>query len=308
MPVTDLVLRLEPPAPADVREAAERLRYRDFLTVCLVVRRPTLFPDNWIYVHDSTVRVGRIQNYKNWSPDMVADPAMTSLGLEYFCDEGDDLWTRSDGDLVALATTEVERLGLADARDVVDGCVVRVPKAYPIYDATYCEHVSLIRGYLDGLENVQTIGRNGLHRYDNQDHAMLTGLLAARNLLDGAAHDVWAVNTEQEYQEEIRLPEGTRAPGVLLPGFAKLDRMALGVATGIVGALGLALATLVLVLRGGTVIGPHLALLAQFIPGYEVTFAGSLIGFAVVFAYGFAAGALLGTIYNGLVARWGRGE
>jgi len=203
MPLGELIARLDPPAPDDVRRAAAALRYRDFLTVCLIVDRPELFPDNWIYVHDPNVRVGRIQNFKNWSPDMVPDPGKTTLGLEYFCNAGDDLWASSDADLVALARREVEAIGLAPAAAVVDGCVMRVAKAYPIYDSSYAEHVRVIRAFVDGLENLQTAGRNGLHRYDNQDHAMLTGLLAVRNALDAEANDLWAVNTDAEYHEEI---------------------------------------------------------------------------------------------------------
>jgi protoporphyrinogen oxidase len=206
MPVTDLIVRLDPSAPPDVRRAAGRLRYRDFLTVCLVVDRPHLFPDNWIYVHDPGVRVSRIQNFKNWSPDMVPDPAQTSLGLEYFCTAGDDLWRTSDAALVALGAQEVERVGLAPAAAVVDGWVSRVPKAYPIYDGAYAEHLQVVREFVDGLENLQTIGRGGLHRYDNQDHAMVTGILAVRNAVLGERHDLWAVNTEPEYHEEDARP------------------------------------------------------------------------------------------------------
>src|SRR6185503_11984916 len=145
MPVTALVARLDPPAPPDVREAAASLHYRDFLTVCLIVDGPDLFPDNWIYVHDPGVRVGRIQNFKNWSADMVPDPAKTSLGLEYFCTAGDALWSMPDAELIALATREVEHIGLARAADVEDGCVVRVPHAYPIYDGRYADRLAVLR-------------------------------------------------------------------------------------------------------------------------------------------------------------------
>jgi protoporphyrinogen oxidase len=286
MPITELIARLEPPAPAEVRTAAATLRHRDFLTVCLVIDRADLFPDNWIYVHDPGVRVGRIQNFKNWSPDMVPDPRQTSLGLEYFCNQGDDLWTMPDADLVALASREVETLGLARRADVVDGCVVRAEKAYPIYAASYREHLARVRGYLEGFENLQTIGRNGLHRYDNQDHAMLTGMLAAENLLDGAQHDVWSVNTDASYHEEIQAP----VEAMVVPGFAKLDRLALGVAAAVVAGVGLWLATIALVLKGGAVVGPHLALLAQYLPGYAVSVRGSLIGLAYGAAGGFVVG------------------
>jgi protoporphyrinogen oxidase len=219
MPLTELVARLDPPAPEAVRQAARALRYRDFLTVCLIVDRGDLFPDNWIYVHDPGVRVGRIQNFKNWSPDMVPDPTKTTLGLEYFCNAGDDLWDAPDEQLVALARREVEAIGLAPAAAVVDGCVMRVSKAYPIYDSAYADHVGVIRAFVDDLENLQTTGRNGLHRYDNQDHAMLTGMLAVRNAVDAESFDLWAVNTDAEYHEEIEadVPPPPEAAAVSTP-------------------------------------------------------------------------------------------
>jgi protoporphyrinogen oxidase len=203
MPVTELIAKLDPPAPDEVRAAAARLGYRDFLTVCLIVNKPALFPDNWIYVHSPDVSVGRIQNFKNWSPDMVPDARRTSLGLEYFCAENDALWRMADADLVDLGKRELERIGLARAVDVEDGCVFRTEKAYPVYDAGYRECLVTVRAFVDGLDNLQTIGRNGLHRYNNQDHAMVTGLLAVRNLLLGERHDLWNVNTEQEYHEHV---------------------------------------------------------------------------------------------------------
>jgi protoporphyrinogen oxidase len=295
MPVTELVARMDPPAPPEVRAAAARLSYRDFLTVCLIVRQPDLFPDNWIYVHDPSVRVGRIQNFKNWSPDMVPDPGRTSLGLEYFCTEGDDLWCMPDDDLVELGKREVERIGLARAADVEDGCVARVPKAYPVYDASYREHLALVRGWVDSLANLQTIGRNGLHRYNNQDHAMLTGMLAVRNLLHGEAHDLWSVNTDQEYHEEVRVPELEAA---LARAFAKLDRVAFGAAVGSVAGVALALATAILVVRGGPVIGPNLVLLAQYFPGYRVTPAGIAIGLVWGGVAGFAVGWTFALVRN----------
>ncbi len=207
MPLTELVRKLDPPAPDHVILAAGELKYRDFLTVCLIVNHPDLFDDNWIYIHDPQVKVGRIQNYGNWSPDMVPNPDQSSLGLEYFCNQGDEIWNMSDQELVELGKREVDRLGLANCADIVDGCVFRVEKSYPVYDAAYREHLTILREYVEGLENLQTIGRNGLHRYNNQDHTMLTGMLAVRNLLQGENHDLWAVNTEQEYHEEIRAGE-----------------------------------------------------------------------------------------------------
>ena len=285
MPVTEFIQKLDPPAPAPVLEAAHHLHYRDFLTVCLIINHPNLFPDNWIYVHDPAVKVGRIQNFKNWSPHMVPDPAKSSLGMEYFCSEGDDWWTKSDAELIEIAKHELEQIGLARYADIEDGCVFRVPKSYPIYDSDYREHLETIRQYVNGLDNFQTIGRNGLHRYNNQDHAMLTGMLAVRNLVLGEQNDLWTVNDDQEYHEEMEVIQA-----VLTRVFRKLDRVAFGVSVGAVAGLILCLATLTLVWRGGDVVGPNLALLGQFFPGYSVTPEGSVLGLA----YGFLVGFLLG--------------
>jgi protoporphyrinogen oxidase len=201
LPVRDLIRAMNPPAPQEVIEAAESLKYRDFLTVVLIVDRPTTFPDNWIYIHEPNVRLGRIQNFKNWSPDLVPDPSKTSLGLEYFCFEGDDLWTKSDQDLLALGRQEVDSIGLVSASDVSDGCVVRVPKAYPVYDDVYQSKLATIRGWLKTLPNLELAGRNGMHKYNNQDHSMMTALLAARNILGLGHFDPWKVNTDAQYHE-----------------------------------------------------------------------------------------------------------
>ncbi|MEO6010175.1 MAG: NAD(P)/FAD-dependent oxidoreductase [Vicinamibacteraceae bacterium] len=206
MPLQELVLKLDPPPPGAIVAAARRLAYRDFLTVVLILDRETLFTDNWIYVHSSGVQVGRIQNFKNWSPEMVPDARTTSLGLEYFCQEGDALWTTADADLIALGARELEAIGLARADEVRDGAVVRQPKAYPIYDAEYGACLETIKAWLAGLSNLQTIGRNGLHKYNNQDHSMLTALRAVENIA-GARHDLWTINTERSYHEEVRVPD-----------------------------------------------------------------------------------------------------
>jgi protoporphyrinogen oxidase len=189
-------------APAQVRSAARGLRYRDFLTVALVLDGDDPFPDNWIYVHDPEVRVGRIQNFRAWSPWMVPDDSTACVGLEYFCFEGDELWTASDEQLVELAKRELERIGLGRAAAVSRGYVVRVPKAYPMYDTDYAERVAAIREWIDGVPGLQQVGRNGLHRYNNSDHSMLTAMRAVENALDGAAHDLWAVNADSAYHEE----------------------------------------------------------------------------------------------------------
>jgi protoporphyrinogen oxidase len=181
---------------------ARQLRYRDFLTVALMVKKPELFPDNWIYIHDPAVKVGRVQNFRSWSPEMV--PAgMSCLGLEYFCFDGDELWSADDADLIALAKREIAQIGLIDAADVVDACVVRQPKAYPVYDDEYRDNVAMIRRDLESsYPTLHLVGRNGMHKYNNQDHAMMTAMLTARNILAGERlYDVWDVNEDAEYHE-----------------------------------------------------------------------------------------------------------
>ncbi len=207
LPLRATVGIADPQPSAEVRENAQGLRYRDFLTVALVLDGEDVFPDNWIYIHEPGVRVGRIQNYRSWSPWMVPDPDTACVGLEYFCFEGDDLWTMGDDDLVALATDELSRLGLADAAKVRRGTVVRVPKAYPMYDADYVDRVEVIKGWLATLTNLQQVGRNGLHRYNNSDHSMLSAMRAVENILHGTSHDIWAVNVESSYHEEHQDPE-----------------------------------------------------------------------------------------------------
>ncbi len=396
MPMRDLVRALDPAPPADVRAAAERLRYRDFLTVVLVVDAPELFPDNWIYIHSADVKLGRIQNFKNWSPEMVPDPSRTALGLEYFVQEGDEVWSMADADLVALGGRECGVLGLVDPAKVVDGCVVRMPKAYPVYDAGYKEAVATIRAYLETLPNLQLIGRYGQHRYNNQDHSMATAVYAARNVA-GADYDVFAVNEEAEYHEELRekpkkaaapvevgvpvgamagagagaavtvgagamvgagagamagagaglgsaagagvpagagsvpspalaaspavpAPAAARVTGRAVPmpvsasrsevdpaeeyarmvreAFARFDPVALGTAVGSIAGVGLFLATLVLLLRGGKVVGPMLSLLGNYIIGYKVTWAGAFVGLFETAIFGFVFGYLLAQVIN----------
>jgi protoporphyrinogen oxidase len=200
MPMRDLVRALVPAAPDAVRAAAERLSYRDFITVAVVIDKADVFPDNWIYIHEASVKVGRIQNFKNWSADMVPDPAKTCLGLEYFCTEGDELWSHTDEHLMELARTELRTLGLVGDSKILDGRVVRVRQAYPVYDDGYEEALEIIKKYLVRFENLQLVGRNGMHKYNNQDHSMVTAMLAVRNLF-GEQHDLWAINADDEYQE-----------------------------------------------------------------------------------------------------------
>ena len=203
MPVSALVRQLDPPAPQAVLAAANGLKYRDFLIVPIVVNIKSLFPDNWIYIHSPDFRVGRIQNFKNWSAAMVPDANKTCLGMEYFCSEGDDIWERDDKALIRLATEEIVGLGLVpDESMVEDGTVIRQKKAYPVYDGEYRQHLAVLQEFVEGFDNLQTVGRNGMHRYNNQDHSMLTGLLAAKNIL-GEQHNLWDINTERSYHEDF---------------------------------------------------------------------------------------------------------
>jgi len=183
-------------------KAADALKYRDFLTVMLILKDKKVFDDNWIYIHDPSVKVGRVQNFQSWSPEMVPE-GMSCLGLEYFCFEGDGLWSAADRDLIALAKKEVAQIGLIAAADVVDACVVRQAKAYPVYDENYRDNIAAIRRDLESCyPTLHAIGRNGMHRYNNQDHAMMTAILTVRNILAGARrYDVWNVNEDAEYHE-----------------------------------------------------------------------------------------------------------
>jgi protoporphyrinogen oxidase len=203
MPIRELVAQIEPRLPEAALGAAASLRYRDFLTVGLILKERNRFTDNWIYIHDPSVKVGRVQNYKSWSPEMVPDAAHCCYGLEYFCFEGDGLWAMADADLIALARRELEQVGLGSQDDFVDGCVIRQRKAYPVYDGSYAKHVATVRDAIEAnCSRIHLVGRNGMHKYNNQDHAMMTAMLAAKNILAGEPRfDVWAVNQDAEYHE-----------------------------------------------------------------------------------------------------------
>lgn len=209
MPLADLVLGLDPPLDAETQAHARALRHRAFVNVALVVRRGDLFPDNWIYVHTPDIGVARIQNYGNWSAAMVPRPDRTCLGMEYFCNEADALWARSDADWADAAETDLDRLGLARRGEVEDAVVVRQARAYPVYDSGYRTHLDHLKRALLRFDNLQMAGRNGLHRYDNQDQAMLTALAAARRVL-GEDCDTWAAHAGEE---EAELPPTSRATG-----------------------------------------------------------------------------------------------
>jgi hypothetical protein len=280
------------------------------------VGRERLFPDNWIYIHSPEVRVGRIQSFKNWSPEMVSDPGKSFIGLEYFVDRDDDLWSMDDRELVKLGSSEAETIGLFKAEEVVDGTVVRVPKAYPVYDGDYEAHLAVLRDWLEGFENLATIGRNGQHRYNNQDHSMMAGLFAARNIA-GADLDLWSINEELSYHEEVRETGAearevrdrltpTRAESsideMLQAGFARYDEVALGGAFAITAAIGLAVATGALLLGKGTSFVPMLSLLGNYLFGFEVSLPGLAVGIVEAGLLGFALGWVSARIANLLIA------
>lgn len=325
MPLRSLIQALSPAAPDEVVEAANKLRYRDYLTVVLIAKREKVFPDNWIYIHSPEVKMGRIQNYKNWSPHMVPDPTRSSLGLEYFLWDKDQEWNWSTDRLVELGIQECSRIKLIEPDEIEDGTVVRMKKAYPVYDQQYQESLATIRRYLETIGNLQTVGRNGLHRYNNQDHSMLTAVYAARNIV-GENHDVWSVNTEMEYHEEVREADSSRtatfglngdrlvparlepavalaqisADDLILAAFAKLDSVALGAALSVVFGLSVFFATVALVLKGGQRVGPTLALLKNYFIGFSVTWEGAFIGMLWAGAMGFGLG-----YFWALLRNWG---
>ena len=333
MPIRELIQKFEPAVPEEILKAGMKLNYRDFLTVALIIDQPDVFPDNWIYIHDPDVKVGRIQNFKNWSPDMVPDPDKTCLGLEYFCFEGDGLWTTSDPDLIALGKQELETLGLIRESDVVDGAVVRMPKAYPVYDSTYRQALETICQFLSGIDNLQLVGRNGMHKYNNQNHSMLTAMLAVQNIL-GADYDLWQVNVEQEYHEEVREDEkkenkaddelarlaatqprvpvqvSTQQPQyepsvsdeALARVFARVDKLGFATAVGSVCGLAIFLATLLLAIMGDTVAVSDFQLLGQYFIGYAVSVKGAFIGLGYSFFWGFIWGWLFAYLRNLFVA------
>lgn len=304
MPIRELIHTFDPQVPNEILEAANKLAYRDFLTVAIIVNKRDVFPDNWIYIHEPSIKVGRIQNFKNWSPDMVPDPDKTCLGLEYFCFEGDGLWTMKDEDLIELGKRELENLGFINASEAVDGVVVRMPKAYPVYNPEYKEALSTIKEFLGKIKNLQLVGRNGMHRYNNQDHSMLTAMLAVENI-NGANHNLWAVNSEQEYLEEyIKKPkELIREKEVLKRSIGRFDKLGLATAIGSVSGMWIFLATLWLTIRSSDFAGDNLLLyLNQYFIGYSVTLKGAFIGFGYSFIWGFLFGWLFAYTRNLFVA------
>jgi protoporphyrinogen oxidase len=201
MPLSELVLKIDSSSTV-AKATAEKLKYRSFLSVCLIMRDRQSFPDNWIYVHSKEVKMGRIQNFRNWSPEMVPEADKIALGLEYFCNEGDEFWNLPDQELIKLGLEELEKIGLGKKEDFIDGFVGRSAKAYPVYDSDYSVNVEILKNELAHFKNLQTIGRNGLFRYNNMDHSILAGLFAARNVTGSAGLDVWSINVDEEYHEK----------------------------------------------------------------------------------------------------------
>ncbi len=218
-PMRELVCGLSPTVSERTKHAAESLKYRDFLTVMLILKDRRMFDDNWIYIHDPSVKVGRVQNFRSWSPEMVPEPDKVCYGLEYFCFEHDGLWDSSDRDLIELAKRELIEIGLSREGDLIDGCVVRQKKAYPVYDDDYARNVTTIRQELETrYPNLHLVGRNGMHKYNNQDHAMMTAMLCVENILaDAKLYDLWQVNSDAEYHEAgPATAEETSGPGLRL--------------------------------------------------------------------------------------------
>lgn len=221
-PMRDLVRHIHPALPQKALHAAGKLGYRDFITVVLILKEQEKFTDNWIYIHDASVKVGRIQNFKSWSPYMVPDAGMACYGLEYFCFEGDGMWASTDAELIALGKKEIEQIGLANANDIEDGYVVRQMKAYPVYDQDYKEHVQIIKDALEPYTGLHLTGRNGMHKYNNQDHSMMTAMLAARNIIAGKKmYDLWRVNEDAEYHEAGDRGKEQEQAGRKMPGKVK---------------------------------------------------------------------------------------
>jgi protoporphyrinogen oxidase len=303
MPITKLITLLDPKVPDEVVEAGRLLSYRSFIIVGLILNKRDLFPDQWIYIHSPSVKVGRIQNFKNWSPAMIPDPNKTSVGMEYFCTQNDEIWSLSDTELTVLASRELSELGLAATEDVIDSYVIRQPNAYPVYNNNYSSHLKVIREYLETIDNLQTVGRSGMHRYNNMDHSMQTGKLAAQNIL-GTNHNLWEVNEDQEYLEEDAkngVFERIREK-IIARTFARMDKLAFASAVGSVAGLLFFVATIWSIIKGGDVLASNLRLLGQYFLGYTVSVQGAFIAFAYASLWGFLLGWLFAYLRNFFLA------
>jgi len=303
MPVTSLVAKLNPQPSDVVLAAASSLSYRAIILVGLIVDKKDLFPDQWIYIHSSAVRVGRIQNFKNWSAAMAPDSQRTNIGMEYFCNEGDDIWTMSDAQLIDMACQELAALGLSEVDNFIDGFVVRQPKAYPVYDSEYSAHLKVIKEFLGTISNLQTIGRNGMFRYNNMDHSMATGIQAAQNIA-GAHHNLWQINEEEAYLEEDKKSRDEQVflEKVVGSKFARMDKFGFAIALGAVAGLLSFMATVWLIIQDGAVVGSTPQLLSQYFIGYTVSMKGAFIAFGYSFFWCFMFGWLFAYLRNFLLA------
>jgi protoporphyrinogen oxidase len=226
-PLKELVHAIHPLMSQTVLDAAAGFSYRDFITVVLILPEKGSFADNWIYIHDPAVKVGRIQNFKSWSPDMVPDADMVAYGLEYFCFEGDGLWNSSDASLIELGKKELFQIGLAIPEEIRDGHVVRQKKAYPVYDQQYKGRLDIVKSALEDYPGLQLVGRNGMHKYNNQDHSMMTAMLAVKNIMAGSmAYNLWDVNVDAIYQETVTPGEKeSLAGGRLIPTMIETKKL-----------------------------------------------------------------------------------
>lgn len=295
MPLPVLIRSLNPPVEEPIREAADRLAYRDLIIANLIVGRGNLFLDQWLYVHNPKVATGRIQNFGNWSAEMVPDASKSGIGMEYFCSKGDDFWAKKDSQILELAAEELEHLGIAERTEVEDGFVIRQRHAYPVYDASYRSSLKVLCDFLATFKNLQTIGRNGSHRYNNMDHSMMAGIKAAGKILVGEAIQVPDISDEPYIEDaaaEIRDISGDQ---LLKNTFSKMDKTAFGLATGIVFGGILFMATLwTILLPVETVKAPlNLGLLSHFFYGYSISWKGTIVGGL----YGFVVGFLLGWMF-----------
>jgi protoporphyrinogen oxidase len=303
MPVNKLVSLLDPKPPEEVLEAGRRLSYRSFVMVGLILSKSRIFSDQWIYVHSPNVKVGRIQNFKNWSPAMVPDSSKTSLGMEYFCNQGEGIWTLSEEELATLASRELSELGLAAQEDIIDSYVVRQPNAYPVYNDNYGSHLKVIREYLETIEDLQTVGRNGMHRYNNMDHSMQTGKLAVENFF-GAKHDLWEVNEEEEYLEEAARDDALQRfrEKIVSGAFARMDKLAFASAVGTAFGLLFFAATIWAIIKSTHGQASYLLLLSQYFIGYTVSLKGAFIACAYGLSWGFLLGWLFAYLRNLMLA------
>lgn len=308
IPLPQLISMMDPKPPAKVIAASCNLCFRSFIFVVLIVAQQECFSDQWIYVHNSDVKVGRIQFFNNWSSELIAEPGKRLLGMDYFCNQDDQDWKMSDQQLIDRATQELCRLNITTSHLVEDGIVVREPYAYPIYNNNYDKHLAIIQNYITGFENLQTIGRNGMHRYNNMDHSMISGILAAQNIL-GASHDLWSINEDKEYLEGKKEQVQTISiPQNLLPGlFTKINPTAFGVAVGVVLGLFVLILTIWPILTDNLVLKPYLTLLKQYFIGYSVTIKGAFIAGGYSALLGFLFGWLSANLRNAFYTRFIRG-